>query len=184
MDKYHGQRRHSPAQETRQSQKNVNQNSTAGSAWLGSSSDSQPDYPVFIISLWHLACFAYVQVRSCQWPARPLPLEAFCFVRDLMCFSSCEVLLWINPKSFPLPVKMRRGAGSHQILELLCRAAIARNSIQIYWLVVFFQNLRENRALDIGLLLCQHDNQTVQMVSLAAPWQTARCSLIRKNPRG
>lgn len=38
--------------------------------------------------------------------------------------------------------------------------------------------------LDIGLLLFQHDNQTVQMVSLVVPRLTAKRSLIMKNPRG
>lgn len=73
--------------------------STAGSAWLGCSSARQPEYPIFIISLWYLPCFACVQVSQVKSVASTsLAMEAFCFVRDLMCFSSCEVLLWTNPQ--------------------------------------------------------------------------------------
>lgn len=87
----------------------INLDSTAGSAWLGSSSHRQPQDPIFIIFWGHLACFTCVQVRSCQWPAHPLPWKHFVLWGTLCAFHLVRCFSEPIPKSFHLPVKVRRG---------------------------------------------------------------------------
>lgn len=129
MVKYHGQRRHSPAQETRQSQKNMNQVQLAQHAWDPAQAASVCGFHHLLVTPGML-CLCSGKVLPVA--STSLAMEAFCFVRDLMCFSSCEVLLRTNLQILSSPCEGEEGRGSHQILEMPCRAAIAQNSIQIY----------------------------------------------------
>lgn len=140
--------------------------------------------PILIICLWHLTCFALVQFKVYLASGQPVS----CHGITLFC-EGPYVLFISEPISKYFPPTMEGKEESRQSpnpKDALQRCHSSRIPFKCTNWPVFSKTSRclgENRALDIALLLFQHDNQTVQVVSLVAPWLTAKRSLIMKRPR-
>lgn len=127
MDKYHGQRRHSPAQAMLIQAKTKSE--THESEEIDSTAQHGQDPPQtssLNIPFWSSLCHTWHVLLLFSWSSNlplasvSLPMEALSFARALMCSSSEPI-----SKRFPLAVKVRRRAGRHQILKMLYRDGTA-----------------------------------------------------------